>query len=189
MATSDSAAHGIVMRALPEIELIADRRLRAAVRDIWAKAWMSSTWPELDDCPKGRDLPGHSLVTHSRTVARLALGMRDVLVAQNGVTIDRDEVLAIALLHDVSKLHEFERAGDTVRSSELGRKTQHGFYAAFWMQEAGLPLDMVHAVIAHTNLSSTVPQTQAAVLVHYADFADSDSLLMEAGLPLFCKRR
>jgi hypothetical protein len=188
LSIAQSDAHVTVGTALPEIDLITDPNLRAAVTNIWVHAWTTSSSVELADCPKGRDLPSHSLVTHSRTVARLASAMRAVLVEQNGLTISNDEVLTIALLHDVSKFYEFERVGDVVQSSEIGRKTQHGFFAALWMHEAGLPLDMMHAVIAHTNLSSTIPQTQAAALVHYADFADSDSLLLNAGLPLFCKR-
>lgn len=66
-----------------------------------------------------------------------------------------------------------------MESQKLEKKYQHGFLAAFWMEQAGLSKDLVHSVIAHTPLSAVVPQTQEAVIVHYADFADSDSLLLD----------
>jgi putative nucleotidyltransferase with HDIG domain len=186
----DSVTRQTVLDLLPEVEQIEDPSLRGAVVDIWATAWTSSEWDQLQSCPKGIELPStRTLVTHSRTVAEIAMGMADVLSRQNGLAIRRDDVIAIALLHDVSKLHEFTRGGDGAVKSSLGEKYQHGFLGAFWMQQAGLPENLVHAVIAHTFLSTVVPQTQEAVIVHYADFADTDSLLLDAGRTLFCKRK
>lgn len=175
---------------LPEVEQIQDQRLRDSVVEIWARAWESSEWKELDKCPKGTELPQtRTLVVHSRTVTQIGIGMCETLSLQNGLSISKDAVIAIALLHDVSKLHEFAKTSEGSEKSEVGKKYQHGFLGAFWMQQAGMPPDLIHAVIAHTPLSAVVPQTQEAVIVHYADFADSDSLLLDAGLTLFCKRK
>jgi len=179
-----------VRELLPEVEQIQDQRLRDTVVEIWAMAWESSEWQELEKCPKGTELPQtRTLVTHSRTVTQISMDMCDRLARQNGLNISKDDVIAIALLHDVSKLHEFSKTSEGSEKSEIGKKYQHGFLAAFWMEKAGLSKDLVHAVIAHTPLSAVVPQTQEAVIVHYADFADSDALLLDAGLTLFCKRK
>jgi putative nucleotidyltransferase with HDIG domain len=186
----DQQARLTVRQLLPEVEDIGDSALREAVVDIWAKAWASSEWQQLTDCPKGTELPpSHTLVAHSRSVAQMSMSMCDVIRKQNRFEVNRDDVIAIALLHDVCKLHEFTKTPEGYDKSELGKKYQHGFLAAFWMQEAGLRADLVHAVIAHTPLSAVIPQTQEAIIVHYADFADTDSLLHDAGLPLFCKRK
>lgn len=179
-----------VSTALPEVDAIEDATLREAVIAIWARAWASSEWKQLTDCPKGTELPStRTLVTHSRTVAQIGMAMADTLSRQNDLRVNRDEVIAIALLHDVSKLHEFTATPEGNKKSEIGQKYQHGFLGAFWMQEAGLSTDLVHAVIAHTPLSAVIPQTQEAVIVHYADFADTDTLLLDAGLTVFCKRK
>jgi hypothetical protein len=122
-------------------------------------------------------------------VALMGMAMAEVMTEHNKLAISRDDVIAISLLHDVCKLLEFAPVPGGAEKSELGRKYQHGFLSAFWMQEAGLPTDLVHAVIAHTPQSATIPHTQEALIVHYADFADSDALLLDAGLPLFCKRK
>lgn len=180
-----------VLEALPEIEDLSDAPLRASVTRIWSRAWTSSAWHALDQVPKSPELPARrTLVTHTRAVTRIAARITEVVTELHGVTVDRDAALAIALLHDVSKLHEFERdpAGGA-RFSPTGRLYQHGFLGAHWMAEEGLPTELVHGVLAHTPLSTTVPQTQEAVIVHYADFVDSDVQLLDAGRTLFCKRR
>jgi HD superfamily phosphohydrolase YqeK len=160
------------------------------VLDIWTRAWSQSDWAKLEDCPKALELPpARTLVTHSRAVALMSVAMAEIISAHHALDISRDDVIAIALLHDVCKLLEMEPTPTGSEKSELGRKFQHGYLSAFWMQEAGLPVDLVHAVIAHTPLSGVIPQTQEALIVHYADFADSDALLLDAGLPLFCKRK
>lgn len=179
-----------VRELLPEVGQIQDQGLRDEVVKIWAMAWESSEWQELGRCPKGTELPqSRTLVTHTRTVAQISIAMCDTLIRQNGLAISKDAVIAIALLHDVSKLHEYTRTVEGSGKSEIGEKYQHGFLSAFWMEQSGLAKDLVHAVIAHTPLSTVVPQTQEALIVYYADFADSDSLLLDAGLTVFCKRK
>jgi putative nucleotidyltransferase with HDIG domain len=188
--TPDDAAT-TVEKVLPEIGDIADDSLRGTVIRIWARAWASSAWQALEEVPKSPELPARrTLITHTRAVTRIAAHIADVATDLHGVAVDRDATLAIALLHDVSKLHEFERdESGGARFSHTGRLYQHGFLGAHWMAEEGLPAALVHGVLAHTPLSTTVPQTQEAVIVHYADFADSDVQLLDAGRTLFCKRR
>lgn len=192
---TETAADGsteTVRRLLPEIDRIDRPELRAAVAGIWAKAWCSSVWRELTDVPKSPELPAkRTLVTHTRAVTQIAASIVDVESAAHGMAIDKDTTLAIALLHDVCKLHEFEpAAGDSSgQHSRTGKLYQHGFLGGHWALEAGLDEAVVHGVIAHTPQSATVPQTQEAVIVHYADFVDSDVLLLDAGRTLFCKRR
>ncbi|MGH3631608.1 MAG: HD domain-containing protein [Sciscionella sp.] len=183
-------AAGTVLELLPEINEIGDGRLRAAVTRIWTSAWESSVWDDLANVPKSPELPPkRTLTTHTRAVTRIATHMADVESDMHGLIIDRDRVAVIALLHDVSKLLEFSSGGVGATPSRTGRLYQHGFLGAHWMLEAGLDEGLVHGVIAHTPCSAVVPQTQEAVIVHYADFVDSDVQLLDAGLTLFCKRR
>lgn len=180
----------IVREAFPEAEEIEDEALQQVVIEIWARAWETSEWEKLEDCPKGIDLPVvHNLIMHSRAVASFAMSLCDQHRAYNGISMNRDDVIAIALLHDVCKLHEFTKTDAGYAKSRIGNIYQHGYLSAHWAQEAGLSDEIVHGLISHTPLSGVVPQTQEAVLVHYADFADTDALLLEAGLTLFCKRK
>lgn len=185
-----STSERTVREVLPEVDQIQDAALRAAVTSIWCKAWESSAWDALTEVPKSPELPQkRTLVTHTQAVTRIAARIAEVESDAHDLAIDADAVLAIALLHDVSKVHEFEQAGEGAGLSRTGRLYQHGFLAAHWMAEAGLGDDLIHGVIAHTPLSAVIPQTQEALIVHYADFVDSDVQLLDAGRTLFCKRR
>jgi putative nucleotidyltransferase with HDIG domain len=187
----DHITADLVRELLPEVDEIAREDLRESVLEVWLRAWRSSAWPQLSDVPKSVEPSSRrTLTVHSRAVARMSAQMADTVTDLHGVPVDRDAVLAIALLHDVCKIHEFEPAPEGGgRWSTTGRRFQHGFLGAHWMLEAGMDEDLVHAVIAHTPHSSVIPQTQEAVIVHYADFADSDVQLLDAGQRLFCKRR
>ncbi|GAA1728976.1 HD domain-containing protein [Streptomyces yatensis] len=179
-----------IRELLPEISRIEEAKLSDAVARIWLRAWRSSAWEELASVPKSVDLPAkRTLVTHTSAVARIAGHMVDVLAPAHGLTISKDRTLAIALLHDVSKVAEFEQSPSGARASRAGRLYQHGFLGAHWMEDEGLDEELVHGVLAHTPVSAVVPQTHEAVIVHYADFADSDVQLLDAGQRLFCKRR
>ncbi|MET7641272.1 HD domain-containing protein [Streptomyces sp. NPDC005438] len=194
-SVTPAEADARVREHLPEIQWIKDRELAEAVLRIWSRAWRTSVWADLRTVPKSPDLPERrTLITHTRAVTQIAERMVDVETALHGVSIDLDRTLAIALLHDVCKLHEFapDPSGDSpsgARFSRTGRLYQHGYLGAQWMAEEGLDEELIHGVLAHTPLSSVVPQTQEAVVVHYADFVDSDVQLLDAGLRLFCKRR
>ncbi len=175
---------------LPEIALIADAALRDAVRDIWLSCWQESAWERLEDVPKNVDVGQRRLVPHTRSVARFALQAADTMGDVHGIRVDRDVLLAGALLHDVSKLWEYEpgpTASGAVRST-AGELIQHGVYGAFLAWTHALPLALVHLVLSHTHSSRTRPQTQEALIIHYVDYLDSDCLSLEHGLPLLLAR-
>ncbi len=61
----------------------------------------------------------------------MAVAVAEILTRFHGTEIDRDRLLAGALLQDASKLVEYEPDGNGgVRLSELGERFPHAFYAA-----------------------------------------------------------
>jgi putative nucleotidyltransferase with HDIG domain len=180
---------------LPEIEGIADSGLRQAVESIWEEMWSQSGWDELTDIPKNPDAAdapqrvpdAWTLVTHTRAVAQLAVTSAEIVRTLHGIPYDNDALLAIALLHDVSKIVEYEGTKEKSRKSRTGELIQHGVYGAFLMWERKLPEALVHGVIAHTPNSRTIPRTHEALIVRYTDFLDSDSMLLDAGHELHLK--
>jgi putative nucleotidyltransferase with HDIG domain len=184
------------IRALvPEIAGIGDSALRHAVESIWDEMWSQSSWEELADIPKNpsaadapQRVPGAwTLVTHTRAVAQLAVTSAEIVRTLHGIPYDTDALLAIALLHDVSKIVEYEGTKDKSRKSRTGELIQHGVYGAFLMWQHKLPEELVHGVIAHTPNSRTLPRTHEALIVRYVDFLDSDSMLLDAGHELHLK--
>lgn len=175
-----------VLNAFPELHDIADHDLRQAVVEIWQEVLQESAWDRLEDVPKHpHKVPSSStLVEHTRSVTQMAVAVAEVAERVRGISFDRDQLIASANLHDVSKLLEFEPSADGGRASRFGHLIQHGTYGAHKMWQKDLPVEMVHSVIAHTVTSRYVPQTWEAVIVHYVDYLDSDGLNLQHGVPL-----
>lgn len=75
-----------------------------------------------------------NVIQHSKRVAKVALGLSDALI-KKGISIDRDLVLAAALLHDIKKLKSEPHAIDGAKHlKELGHDKiadvvlRHGLY-------------------------------------------------------------
>lgn len=178
-----------IRELLPEIDQIANVAWRDAVVRIWDRMWAAGSWDDPGDCPKSaKDVHDSSNVTHTRSVVRQALATAQVVREAHGANVDDDVLLTGGLLHDVSKLVEYEPGPDGPRPSRTGRLVQHGVLAAGMAAEHGLPDQIVHIVVCHTHLSATKPQTMEAILIHYVDFLDSDVLLLQRDRPLFAKR-
>jgi hypothetical protein len=194
---SDNAQKNVeaIRELLPELAQISDDGLRQTVESIWEQLWRESDWEDLADVPKNPSSPGApqrvpnawTLVTHSRAVARLAVGSAETIKDLHGIDYDHDSLVALALLHDVSKILEYEGTKESVRKGRMGSLIQHGVYGAFLMWQHGLSHEMVHGVIAHTPSSGVLPQTHEALIVRYTDFLDTDSMLLDAGEKLYLK--
>jgi putative nucleotidyltransferase with HDIG domain len=180
---------------LPEISQIADDTLRRAVESIWEQMWTESDWADLADIPKNPSAPSApqrvpdawTLITHTRAVAQLAVTSAETVKTLHGIPYDHDALLAMALLHDVSKIVEYEGTKEKIQKSRTGQLIQHGVYGAFMMWQHKLPTELVHGIIAHTPSSRGVPRTHEALIVRYVDFLDTDSMLLDAGEELYLK--
>jgi putative nucleotidyltransferase with HDIG domain len=84
--------------------------------------------------------------------------------------INRDHLLAGALLHDVGKLLEFREEGGAFVKSELGRMLRHPFSGAALAYELGLPPAVVHVVATHAREGEGARATPEAIIIHHADF-------------------
>lgn len=179
-----------IRSSLPEIEWISDVATQEVVVRIFQRALEQSNWECLDDVPKSPELPrARSLMTHTRSVTRIARSVADTIEDLHDLPVDRNLLYAACLLHDVSKLLEFVELHGTVKKGKVGTLYQHGFLGAHWLEEEGASVELVHAVLVHTPVSNVVPSTTEALIVHYADFVDSDVQLLDAGQQLFCKRK
>lgn len=179
-----------VLALFPELREISDETLRLAVVEIWIEVLAESAWLRIEDVPKHpHKVPASvTLVQHTRAVTQLALAVAEVTERLRGTPYDRDELIAAANLHDVSKLLEFEPSPEGGRASRFGHLVQHGTYGAHKIWQKGLSMELAHAVLAHTFTSRYVPQTWEAVVVHYADYLDSDGLNLQHGIPLSIKK-
>ena len=130
-------------------------------------------------CPAGA-YQHHSyrggLVEHTVSVVKLCSSLCDVVEEQYGGRVDRDLVLAGAILHDIMKVYCYEETGGGgFRTSEFGGLVDHLSLMIAEMYRRGLPLDLVHVVAGHHgDAGPTKPKTLEALIVSVADQADSD---------------
>jgi putative nucleotidyltransferase with HDIG domain len=160
------------VRALfPEIEEFKDRDLAEQVVDLWVWLWRDSDWKDLEAVPYLVETPEITLVTHIRFVARGSLLLGDLCAEMLGWSVDRDLLLATALLHDASKPKEYQPAQSGCGKSEVGRKLTHGVYAAAIAMQHGFPLDLVHLIHSHTPMAAVEPKRVEGWIVRAVDTA------------------
>ncbi|MFB6281096.1 MAG: HD domain-containing protein [Haloferacaceae archaeon] len=169
---SGDGSEGAVREAFPAIDRIADDDLRAGVVDAWTTALDETGWtlaeaPWSPPVQDALDLPDERLVDHVNDVVAGAEALADRLEDRRPAAISRDLLLAAALVHDVSKLYEFDRDGRTRVYDLFG----HPYYGIVPAAQAGLPPEVVHVVLSHTSLTGAEPATLEAELVRRADEA------------------
>jgi putative nucleotidyltransferase with HDIG domain len=172
-----------VRASLPELVEIENADLRERVVEAWAMALAASEFARIEDIPP-TGVPGSPAMLHGtqadhlRGVARMAVALADGLEQVIGpLGVDRDELIAAALCHDVGKPFEFSprnlerwRANPAAAGNPSIRHPVYGVHIAL---QAGLPEAVVHVVGAHSMLAegSFVVPSLVNVIVQYADIA------------------
>ena len=164
-----------IRMVLPEVDWIEDEGLREAVVRTYARALKEGGWtPEdLTRMPftlvKDTDI---SYADHVRAVTRIARAVYDVFKDLFGgrIRLDRDVLLAGALLHDVGKLVEMEKKDDGYQKSAGGKVLRHPFSGVALASQEGLPPEVLHIIAVHSKEGDPYPRTPEGVIVHHADF-------------------
>lgn len=169
-----------IVDAFPQLEEITDDNLRETVIEMWASALEDSEFESLDEvpwAPHNEDILGAQYqVPHIRDVVEYAIALVDTFTAQRAVSVDRNAVIAGALLHDISKFYEYSKDGHT----ELWDLIQHPNYGVHLAADAGVSMELQHIIISHTSSSAVEPKTPEAVIVALADEMASESVFIEA---------
>ncbi|NQU04290.1 MAG: HD domain-containing protein [Syntrophaceae bacterium] len=160
-----------IQRLFPRVIDINDDEIRKKVIDLWWGTWKESGFEKIEDLSQWQPVKeklNMSNVDHTNQVVECALAMADVVEGNQGVKIERDTLIAGAILHDVDKLLIFHpTSGETTR---MGKHLAHTTLGAHLALQAGLPLGIVHTIAAHSsNHSSMSPRSVEAVIVYYAD--------------------
>jgi 7,8-dihydroneopterin 2',3'-cyclic phosphate phosphodiesterase len=115
------------------------------------------------------------LLEHTVAMTRICVTMCDLVEQVYGGKVDRDIVLAGALVHDVMKRYAYTRVGGFFRTSPLGERVDHLTLLVSELLKRGFPLDVIHVAASHHGDQSPVkPKTMEALIVSIADLADSE---------------
>lgn len=167
---------------IPEIRLIQDNALRQKTVEVWQEAIKQGGWsPEdLQKIPFTLLIPGTkiNLIDHVRAVTQCALRLAEVITEfySGEVKINRDILLAGALLHDVGKLLEISRQEDRFIKSRAGELLRHPFSGAALAARFDLPLEIIHIIAGHSKEGDSWKRTVEGIIIHHADFVNFDIL-------------
>ena len=125
---------------------------------------------------------GISLIEHTIAVTEGALALADAQTnaySKMPYAVNMDRLVAGGLLHDVGKLLETEKDGKGgFRKSRKGMFARHPISGAILAAQAGLPDDIVNTIACHAKEGDGAPKVLETVLIHQADFATFDPLVM-----------
>ena len=167
-----------------QLDRISDPELRRKTVEIWTTAAEEGGW-EPDDLEKIpftllTDTHGINLIQHTIAVTEGALGL--ALAIQSNCTlpfeIDQDMLVAGGLLHDVGKLLEIERTGDGYVKSLHGKHARHPISGAILAARFDIPMAIINMIGCHAKEGEGRPQRVETVLVHQADFATFNPMVM-----------
>ena len=172
-----------VERLWPELEWIEDSDLREKTRAAWVLAFERSPL-EPDDLlaiPFTLHVEGCtvSFMEHKRLVVHLAKVSAEKIAEFMGdaMPIDRDTLIAGAILADVGKLLEYEKEDGKVVQSKRGKYLRHPFTGVGLGQEVGVPDAVCHVIATHAGEGNLVKRSAEAYVVHHADFMTYEPLV------------
>jgi len=171
-----------LLQILPEIEWIEDADLREKVVETWVDGLERGGWrPEdVDRMPFTlAKKVASSFAKHVRSVTRICAFVADTFDEIYGgvdLKLDKDLLLAGALLHDVGKLVEMEEVDGTFRKSPAGKLVRHAFSGVALADAHGLPAEVQHMIGTHSKEGDAFQRTPESLVLHLADFMNFDPI-------------
>lgn len=168
-----------VLKLLPEVNEIKDADLREKVIACWVEAIDFRGWTEelLSSMPFTllAENVNITFIDHVRAVCLMCLACDDVLTEIHGANktpINRDYLIAGALLADVGKLCEFEIKDNQPVKSDYGKHIRHPFSGVGLAFKHGLPSEVMHVIATHSKEGAGEKRLPESIVFHHADFID-----------------
>lgn len=138
----------------------------------WQDLWSLSAWTDVETVPTSTEIP-YPTMPHNRCVLDMAIAVADAFERHHGIKVDRDRLIAAAILQDASKVVEFSPGPDgRPVPTHRGRDYPHAFWAAHVAIKHGIPDDIVHILITHTPQAPKFPNSLEGKILYYVDQID-----------------
>jgi len=165
---------------IPEFLQIGDEVLRAKVVAVWEEALQIGGW-SIDDLEA---MPYTLLIEdvdisfpqHVSVVCKICIAMERVLQEAYGerYRIDRDVLIAGALLADVGKLIEFRKKDGGYEWANMYDYLRHPFTGVGLCFKHDIPEAVMHVVATHSWEGDKFKRRPESIIFHHADFTDFD---------------
>ncbi len=169
----------MITELLPEIKEIQSEELRNKVVAVWEEAMAFRGWTEeiLKSIPFTllAENVQITFIEHVRTVCRMCIACDKVLSEAYGARktpVNRDYLIAGALLADVGKLLEYEIVDGKAVKSDFGKKLRHPFSGVGLAFKHGLPPEVLHVIACHSKEGDGEKRSPETIIFHHADFID-----------------
>ena len=169
-----------VEKLWPELAWIDDEGLRESVLQTWILAFAQSPLEpdDLNEIPFTLKVPNcpATFMEHKRCVVHIARRSAEAMDEFLGraLPIDKDVVIAGAILADVGKLLEYEKVDGRLGQSDRGQALRHPFTGVHLAMACGVPDEVCHLIATHAAEGDLVNRTTEAFIVHHADFMSFD---------------
>lgn len=166
----------IVAEKIHDLQLITDLTVRQQVIDAFVLGWELGGWERWEDAAYWlswvrKEGTGLEFV---RSTARIAWAVADVLEEESEATINRDHLIAGALLRDVGKFLEKAPRGQGPLASSLLR---HAFTGVHIALTVGLPIDVAHIIAASGPEGMFAHRSPEATIVAHAELLAADPIV------------
>ncbi len=159
---------------------IGDDKIRLVVLDLlknpritFARVEPKITLLESPAAPRKHHAYPGGLLEHTLSVTRISIGMAEALSRTYGLPIDKDVVIAAAILHDLFKYYQYE--WDPTIEAYRPRTDwylSHDFAMVAELSLRHIPDKLIRAVAeVHGNAPFTMIES---LIVHHADSMDAD---------------
>jgi putative nucleotidyltransferase with HDIG domain len=169
-----------VRQLIPEFDHITDLELRENALGVREDALEEGGWEpeELLRMPFSlwADNINVNFIEHVRAVCLMCIEVEKVLRGMYGdrMRINRDHLIAGALLADVGKLIEYEKKDGHYVRSQKGECLRHPFVGVGMAYRRGIPEGVMHVIATHSKEGDHVTRSPESIIFHHADFIDFD---------------
>ena len=118
-----------------------------------------------------------TFIEHLNSCVRQCIVIADVLESAFtcDIPIDRDILIAGALLADCGKPLEFDKdASGNVIKGTFGEALRHPFSGVAMAYKHGVPAEAMHMIATHSHEGEKVERSIESIIFHHADFVDFD---------------
>ncbi len=171
-----------LLKLFPEIEEIKDQSIREKVISVWIEAIKRGGWKVedlkripftllIENCPI-------SFLDHCRGVVQVVINSYNVFKNLYGdkMKLNRDFLIAGAILHDVGKLLEYEEKDGKFVKCKFGKFVRHPISGAGLCYEFKLPEEIIHMVALHSKEGDPFKRSPEGAIIHHADFMNFEPL-------------
>ncbi len=169
----------------PDLTSIEDAALRDKVAAVWHEAITTGCGGKGWTVQELRSIPFTLLagdidltfIEHINSCVRQCIAIERVLGETYGdrVPVNRDHLVAGALLADVGKPLEYDRddRGQVVKG-RFGEMLRHPFSGVALCHKHGIPAEVMHIVATHSHEGDHVQRSIESIVFHHADYVDFD---------------